>query len=229
MKRGLFLLLCLVLAAGFAGLGAWQVQRLGWKQALIARTEARLAAEPVAPPSPAEWSPRRAYTRVSTSGVFMHGAETLVRAVTERGPGWWVMTPLRTADGGVILVNRGFVPSERRDPATRAAGAPGGEVRVTGLLRESEPGGAFLRSNAPDAGRWYSRDVRAIAQARGLPPVAPYFVDADATPNPGGYPVGGLTVVRFRNDHLIYAATWFTLSGLSLFGVFLLLRRRKAA
>lgn len=228
MKRGLFLLLCLALAAGFAGLGAWQVQRLGWKQALIARTEARLAADPVAPPQPSAWSPEQAYTRVAVSGVFLHDAETLVQAVTERGPGWWVMTPLRTTAGGVILVNRGFVPTERRDPATRAAGRPAGEVRITGLLRESEPGGAFLRSNAPEAGRWYSRDVRAFRQARGLGRVAPYFIDADASPNPGGFPVGGLTVVRFRNDHLIYAATWFALSGLSLFGVFLLLRRRRA-
>jgi len=76
-------------------------------------------------------------------------------------------------------------------------------------MRMSEPGGAFLRANDPAAGRWYSRDVAAIAAAQGLGPVAPYFVDADATENPGGLPVGGLTVIAFPNNHLIYALTWF--------------------
>ncbi|MCA3579738.1 MAG: SURF1 family protein, partial [Bradyrhizobium sp.] len=83
---------------------------------------------------------------------------------------------------------------------------------VTGLLRMSEPKGGFLRSNDPAAGRWYSRDVAAIAATRGLSQVAPYFIDADATPNPGGTPLGGLTIVRFPNNHLIYALTWFALA-----------------
>ena len=90
----------------------------------------------------------------------------------------------------------------------------------------SEPGGTFLRRNDPAANRWYSRDVAAIARARGLGPVAPYFIDADATPDTGGYPVGGLTVVRFRNAHLSYALTWFTLAGLSAWGLWFVLRRR---
>ena len=101
-------------------------------------------------------------------------------------------------------------------------------MTVTGLLRASEPGGGFLRANDPARDRWYSRDVAAIARARGLGEVAPFFIDADATPNPGGYPVGGLTVVAFRNDHLVYALTWFGLAGLSLFGVLLLGRTRRS-
>ena len=88
---------------------------------------------------------------------------------------------------------------------------------MTGLLRITEPDGAFLRSNDPAANRWYSRDVAAIAKARDLGLTAPYFVDADATPNPGGYPVGGLTVVRFPDNHLVYALTWFVLCALTLF------------
>lgn len=229
MKRGVFLLLCLILAAGFAALGVWQAQRLGWKQALIARTEARLRAPPTPPPPPDRWSPDQAYTRVTVAGVFQHEAETLVQAVTERGAGFWVLTPLRTAGGGVILVNRGFVPPERREATTRSAGNPRGEVRVTGLLRASEPHGAFLRANAPEAGRWYSRDVPAIAAARGVGPAAPYFIDAGASPNPGGLPVGGLTIVRFRNDHLAYALTWFGLTGLCLAGAYLVSRRGRSA
>lgn len=222
------LALCLTLAAAFAGLGVWQVERLGWKQRLVATVEARLHAPPVAPPPWSDWSPDDAYTRVTVTGVFQHDRETAVQAVTDAGPGWWLMTPLVT-DRGIVLVNRGFVPSSRRDPANRRAGQIAGPVRVTGLLRASEPGGGFLRANAPTAGRWYSRDVAAIARARGLrEPVAPYFIDADASPNPGGYPFGGMTVVRFRNSHLAYALTWFGLSLLSLAGAFVTYRNRPA-
>ena len=157
------------------------------------------------------------------SGTFRHEAETRVQALTERGAGWWVLTPLRTHDG-TVLVNRGFVPQNRRDPAMRAAGQVEGPVTVTGLMRISEPHGGFLRANDPVANRWFSRDVAAIARARDLGPVAPFFVDADAAPNPGGYPIGGLTIVQFRNNHLVYAFTWFALALLSAGAVWRVLR-----
>ncbi|UZK68004.1 SURF1 family protein [Sphingomonas sp. M1-B02] len=221
----MFASLCLLLAAAFAALGVWQIERRAWKLDLIAKVEARIHAPPRALPAAAEWRDDLAYTRVRVTGVFLHEAEALVQAVTDLGPGWWVETPLRT-DKGVVLVNRGFVPSERKAPETRRAGMPLGPVGVTGLLRASEPGGGFLRANDPAADRWHSRDVAAIAQARGLGPVAPFFIDADASANPGGYPVGGLTVVAFRNNHLVYALTWFGLAALSLSGAALLLGTR---
>ncbi len=198
------------------GLGTWQIERRAWKLDLIARVDARVHAAPVSAPGPADWAMvgvDDAYRHVCLSGAFLDGEETLVQAVTEEGAGFWVLTPLRRADGSVVLVNRGFVPGERKDPATRRDGQIAGEATVTGLLRLTEPGGAFLRSNAPRDGRWYSRDVAAIAAARGLSHVAPYFVDADATPaNPGGLPIGGLTVIAFPNNHLVYAITWFAMA-----------------
>jgi surfeit locus 1 family protein len=179
---------------------------------------------------PAVWSRVNAnddaYRRVRAEGVLLNNREALVQAVTELGPGWWVMTPLRT-DAGIILINRGFVPFERREAATRRSASPTGPVTITGLLRMSEPHGGFLRANDPAADHWYSRDVYAIAKARGLGRVAPFFIDADAAPNGGGYPVGGLTVVTFRNAHLVYALTWFALAALAMFGVMLLLRPRQ--
>lgn len=194
------------------GLGTWQVQRRAWKLDLIARVDARVQAPAAPAPGPAEWAaigPDDAYRHVWLSGIFLHDRETLVQAVTAQGGGFWVLTPLRRSDGSLVAVNRGFVPGANRDPATRPAGQVAGETRVTGLLRLTEPGGAFLRANAPQDGRWYSRDVAAIAAARGLRDVAPYFVDADAAPNPGGLPVGGLTVIAFPNSHLVYALTWY--------------------
>ncbi|MBO0140939.1 SURF1 family protein [Agrobacterium sp. Ap1] len=203
----------------FTALGIWQVQRLFWKLDLIARVDARVHAAAAAPPAANEWptikSTDAEYRHVVLNGTFDNLRETLVQAVTERGPGFWVLTPLATADGGTVLINRGFVPPDRRDPTSRAEGQLQGEVTVTGLLRLSEPGGAFLRSNNPAAGSWYSRDVQAIGENKQLVKLVPYFVDADATANPGGYPVGGLTVIQFRNSHLVYALTWFALAIMS--------------
>lgn len=191
--------------------------------------EDRLARAPVEAPTASAWSAEDAYTRVTAEGVFHHGQEVLVQAVTERGAGFWVMTPLETSQG-VILINRGFVPPERRTPSTRILGQTAGRVRVTGLLRASEPDGGFLRANAPDEGRWYSRDVSAIAENRALHGrIAPYFIDADAALNEGGYPIGGLTVVRFRDSHFSYALTWFGLSILSLAGGAIVLRNRRGS
>jgi len=207
------------LTVAFLGLGTWQVQRLFWKLDLIARVDARVSAAPVPAPSSASWAGIIAendeYRRVTATGVFHHEQETLVQAVTELGAGFWVLTPLEQPDGTAILVNRGFVPADHRDPRTRTDGETAGPVKVVGLLRVTEPGGAFLRSNDPANDRWYSRDVATIASARNLADVAPYFIDADATPNPGGLPVGGLTVIRFRNSHLVYAVTWYLLAVMS--------------
>lgn len=227
-KRRFLVLLCLCGAALFSALGVWQVERRAWKLDLIARVDARIHAPPTAVPGRKDWAGINArddeYRRVRTSGTFLNDRETLVDALTEQGAGFWVVTPLQT-DSGTILVNRGFVPPERKAPEARSAGLRAGRVEVTGLLRMSEPKGRLLRPNRPAEDRWYSRDVAAIAKTRGLTNVAPFFIDADAMPNPGGYPIGGLTVVTFRNMHLVYAVTWFGLAALCVAGLVVLFRR----
>lgn len=206
----------LLVAAGIvfavlASLGIWQVQRLAWKTDLIARVEQRLAASPVPPPPPSEWAELAfddaEYRRVTVSGQYLPDSDVLVQAVTERGGGFWVMTPLVTEDGWHLLINRGFVAADRRDDRP----LPAGPQAVTGLLRMSQPDGAFLRANDPAAGRWYSRDTAAIGAALDLPRIAPYFIDAAHAGE--AQPIGGLTVVAFRNNHLVYALTWFAMAG----------------
>jgi len=217
----------LAVLAVLLGLGTWQVQRLQWKTDLIHRVEARLAAEPVPVPGPDRWVGITAadeYLRVRLSGRFLNDKEALVAAATERGPGYWVLTPLVQADGSTVIVNRGFVTGERRHPSARAAGSIVGETTVTGLLRLSEAESWILRANDPAADRWYRRDPADLAKARGLDRVAPFFVDADATPNAGGWPVGGLTRVRFNNHHLVYALTWYALALLAALGLGFVLR-----
>ena len=212
-------LIAALLFAGLCALGVWQVERLAWKRDLIARVDSRIHAAPVAAPGSATKADE--YRRVSATGSFLHDRATLVQASTVRGPGFWVLTPLRQTNGTILFVNRGFVPPDARTRYAR----PTGTVRVTGLLRLTEPGGGFLRSNDPAASRWYSRDVAAIATARALPATANYFIDADAAPQPDALPVGGLTVIRFPNNHLVYALTWFSLAAM-VAGAYILLMRQ---
>ncbi|MDR6426473.1 surfeit locus 1 family protein [Variovorax beijingensis] len=215
------LAVCAALAfAGFFALGTWQVERRAWKLDLIARVEQRVHAPASEAPGRERWPQVNAaddeYRRVRIAGRFLHGKETLVQASTRLGAGFWVLTPLQAADGSIVLVNRGFVPPEARERTARAANEPQGETTVTGLLRISEPKGGFLRRNEPAADRWFSRDVQAIAAARGLHDAAPYFVDAEAAPSPPGaapaWPAAGLTVIAFPNSHLVYAITWYGLA-----------------
>jgi surfeit locus 1 family protein len=204
----------LLLAVVFAALGTWQIERRAWKLDLIARVDARLAAAPTPLPSPAEWPgltrDRDEYRRLAIRGRFLPDRSVRVMAVTTQGPGSWLLAPFRTEGGDIVLVNRGFVPPGWTPPAEDDP------TETRGLLRFSEPGGGFLRRNEPAAGRWYSRDVEAIAAALGLGPVAPFFIDADESGNGPGRPVGGLTVTTFRNSHLVYALTWFALAAMSV-------------
>jgi surfeit locus 1 family protein len=221
--------LCVVATALFLALGAWQVERRAWKLDLIARVNARVTAPAQAVPGRSAWKKltrdNAEYRHVVVRGTFDHRRETLVQAVTDLGPGFWVMTPLIAPDG-LLLINRGFVPAERSAPGTRAAGNTAALQTIRGLLRLSEPGGGFLRDNDPAADRWYSRDVTAIASRRGLKAAAPFFIDADATPKPGGWPRGGLTVIQFRNTHLSYALTWFALAAMAGWATVLVWRAR---
>lgn len=209
---------------GFFALAVWQIQRLGWKQDLIARVEQRLKADPVPPPLLA--SKADEYRRVGVRGQF-EPREALVQANTELGGGYWVLAPLRLADGSSVLVNRGFVPPDRRAPERHAA--PSGPVELVGLLRLTETGGGPLRKNVPAEGRWYSRDVAGIAAQLGLADkVAPYFVDEAADPaQPQRWPRPGLTVIRFANNHAVYAATWLALAVMAAAAAGYLLREER--
>jgi surfeit locus 1 family protein len=226
--RVVLAVLALFLIVLFAGLGTWQVQRLGWKLALIERVNTRVHAKPVAAPTAPRWSQvskdTDEYRHVSLAGHFLYEYSTPVQAVTELGAGYWLVTPLCTPEGSIVLVNRGFISAADNRPgsypARRASGNPcsstsGPAHALTGLLRIAEPGGGFLRENDPGKNRWFSRDVAGIAAARGLPNVAPFFVDAARGQDPAGapeHPVGGLTVISFQNNHLVYAITWYALA-----------------
>jgi len=227
----------LILFSVFVALGTWQVYRRSWKLDLIARVEQRVHAPATPAPDASQWpgvtAANSEYRHVRATGTFLNDSETLVQATTELGAGFWVLTPLRLADNSIVLINRGFVPPEHRDRAAHGASEPTTPATVTGLLRMTEPGGAFLRRNDPAGNHWYSRDVRAIASARSLSHVAPYFIDADAAPGAAArtsepaLPVGGLTVIAFHNSHLIYSITWYTLALMVAGGMWILIREER--
>jgi surfeit locus 1 family protein len=217
----LFDLAAVLVVAGLIGLAVWQTHRRAWKLDLIARIEARVQAPATAAPTRERWPEVSAaadeYRRVTVTGRWLENQSALVQAATELGGGYWVITPLVQADGTAVLMNRGFIPADKRNPASWKGHSA--EINsVTGLLRVSEPRGAFLRTNDPATDRWFSRDVQAIAASRGLPDTAPYFIDAERAPHHTGFPVPGLTVISFSNNHLIYALTWCALALMAVAG-----------
>ena len=211
-------------------LGFWQVERLFWKQALIAQRQAAVAAAPVAAPRSSEAARGMEFRHVTDEGAFLHDKEIYLGATSEAGrQGYHVLTPLLEPGGRAVFVNRGFIPAELKDPAKRGAGQIAGAVRVQGLLRlpPAEKPAWFLPDNRPDLNYWFWVDLPAMSAADKLDRVAPFYIDADATPNPGGWPKGGVTRLALPNDHLQYAITWFSLA-VALIVIYVLFHRRNA-
>jgi surfeit locus 1 family protein len=220
----------LVAFALLVGLGVWQMERLAWKEQLIAAIHEGLGQPPTAleqPPDAWRELGGKEYWPVSVTGHFRHGDERRLFASDGGEMGWHVYTPLETEGGRLLLVNRGFVPDALKEPASRAAGELEGQVTVRGLVRKAAVKGWF--DPDPDQTRniWYWRDLGGMAASLGSEQdrarVLPFFVDAFAEPaNPGGWPKGGVTRLEIPNRHLEYALTWFGLAAalLAVFAVF---------
>jgi len=207
-------------------LGTWQVQRLHWKEGLLATIEARTDA---APRPLAEIEARYKttgdvdYMPVVLAGAFHHAGERHFLSTWQGQSGFFVYTPLELADGRIVFVNRGFVPYDLKDASRRPQGQVAGEVTVTGLARDplSAKPSWVVPNNDPDKNVFYWKDRDGMARSanlRAAAEIAPFFVDADATPNPGGLPIGGVTLIELPNSHLQYAVTWYGLAA-ALVGV----------
>ncbi len=217
-------------------LGTWQVQRLAWKQDLIAQIEARAHGEAGEILPEEQWpafSPQsEEYRRVRIAGRFDHAREVQVHgllASRTRGQpiqGFYVLTPLEIESGAHVIVNRGFVPTELREPASRAESLPDEEVEIVGLVRASQERATFVPENDPSREQWLTRDVYEIAEARGIERVAPFYIDAEHDASAPAWPRGGGTILDLPNNHLQYAVTWYGLA-LCLLGVFAVFAWRK--
>jgi surfeit locus 1 family protein len=219
----------LAVLAGMAlliGLGVWQLHRKVWKENLIAAMTARLDQAPQPLPPPAQWTAlaqdRDEFRRVRFDAAFAPGEEALVYApgsalrTDVKGPGYFVFAPAKLSDGRVVVVDRGFVPIDRKD-APRAA--PEGVVPVVGVLRWPETRGMFTPADDVAGNVWFLRDPAAMAAARTWGEVAPFYVDQESPAPPGGLPRPGRLVVNLPDNHLQYAITWFGLAA-GLAGVY---------
>lgn len=210
----------LVAFAVLIGLGTWQVQRMHWKEGLLATIEARIHAEPLPLDAVLSSGPAVAdleYTPVALEGTFVHAAERHFFATWNGASGFFVYTPLLRPQGDYVFVNRGFVPYDLKDPARRPQSLVEGPVAVEGLLRAPlvEKPSSLLPDNDPAKNLFYWKDIRAMAASAGLPADASIlgvFVDADDAQNVGGLPVGGVTIVDLPNNHLQYVVTWYGLA-----------------
>lgn len=225
----------LILFAMLAGLGTWQMQRLAWKEALIATVDQRIKS----PPRPLPDLERQFvetgdvdYWPVETTGRLLNDHESHFLATWKGQSGFFVYTPLQLPDGRLLFVNRGFVPFDRKEPATRAQGQVAEQFTIKGLARNplAEKPSSLVPDNDPAKNVFYWKDLAAMAAHAGVPAdkLVPFFLDADAAPNPGGLPIGSVTLIDFPNNHLQYAFTWYGLAAalLAVLGAWLISRRR---
>lgn len=219
------------------GLGTWQVQRLFWKEELIAKVEQRTA---LAPMEINDFLDRQmvednwSYSPIKAQGVFDHTKEVYFFTTSKTGrSGWNIQTPMLLDNGKYLIVNRGFVPYDMRDPSTRLEGQVSGKQSITGFVRvpEKVKPNSFFPDNIPEKRELYWRDYNLLVDLMGKSEgrdFVPFFVDVNDAPNPGGFPKGGTTIISFPNSHLQYAVTWYGLA-LALLGVggFFLYSRRQ--
>jgi surfeit locus 1 family protein len=208
------------------GLGTWQVQRKAWKEGLIAALDAQLAAPPIALPPAATWpkldQSKDEYRRVTFTATFDNSKEVLLFAAPSTfrpdvtDPGYWVFTPARLADGAIVMVNRGFVPDDRKDPASRLQGQIGGAVEIMGSMRWPGARHWFTPADEPAKNLWFTADPQTMAAAKGLEKspnaVAPFYVEQETPVPPGGLPKPGKLMVTLPDNHLQYALTWYGLA-----------------
>jgi len=216
------------------GLGTWQVQRKAWKEALIAALTERTNAPPIALPAAKDWPSldpaRDEYSHVKFTAQFDNAAEALVFGSASAfrpdvgGAGYWVFTPARLADGSTVIVNRGFVPESKKDSGARAAGQIAGPVEIFGALRWPDTRHWFTPNDDAAHNLFFLRDPAAIAAAKNLGAVAPFFVEQESPVPPGGLPQPGKLVVALPDNHLQYAITWYGLAA-ALVGVFVVWAR----
>jgi len=189
------------------GLGTWQVQRLHWKEALIAERDARLAAPPVALEAVRGDPVSYEFRRVRAGGAFVPGRDMFLEARTYRGEaGYHVVSPLALRSGGVVLVDRGWVRARTADPLP-------GAVTVEGVVRKPGRLSPWTPDNEPARDVWFYVDVPQMAAAKDLRDVKPFFIDTGPPP-------------EIPNNHLQYAVAWYGLAA-ALAAIYVLLIARR--
>ncbi|HEY9567165.1 MAG TPA: SURF1 family protein [Thalassobaculum sp.] len=210
------------------GLGVWQLDRLAWKTALIDSFESRVTQPPVPPPASIADIDQWRFRHVRATGRFLHDKEIhLTGRPFEGNAGFHVVTPLVVDGGPTVLVNRGWIPMDRRSREARPETLPAGPVTVDGIVREAGRKGYFVPDNEPAREIWFTVDTAQIAAHTGLATVADYYIDAlRPSKHATELPIGAVAAIGVRNEHLQYAITWFLLA-LTLVAVYVVWHRQK--
>jgi surfeit locus 1 family protein len=237
MKSWFFAILTVIMIGVLAALGTWQVERLSWKQGLIANLEAKLSAKPADLPPRERWRRLTAaedeFRRVAFPAEFLKGQEALVYSSGSSlrpdvaGPGYWVFAPARLTGGSIVVVNRGFVPEGKQ--AADAHAQASGVVDIVGVMRWPEVRGTFTPKDDPAKGLWFARDPASMAEAKTWGAVAPFYVDQEAPVPPGGLPKPGPLRAALPNNHLQYAVTWYGRAFVMLVAALFFWRSRRRA
>lgn len=203
----------------FVSLGVWQFNRLREKEALIARIETRAKAAPQGAPARSDWAGLKPedydFRRVRVSGHYLDGRPALMFAHAPEGygqePGYVVATPFALSEGGVVLVERGFIPASKAKDAAALA-PPDGETTIAGVLRAPQSRNSFTPKDDPERGIFFIRDPAAIAAWRGLEGAAPFSLVLEGAPAAAAWPRPVPAAPQIANNHLNYALTWFALA-----------------
>ncbi|MEM1200667.1 MAG: SURF1 family protein [Pseudomonadota bacterium] len=229
-RSSLALMSVVVLAALaiLVGLGTWQLQRLAWKEGLIAHLETRLAAAPVS--LPATLTQESDFLRVKLRGTYDHAKAQYFYTLNKGEIGWRVLTPFQPASGAPVMVDRGYVPDAQKP---LAAADQGGPVEVVGAVRlEYLPKVLFTPDNDPGANSWYWFDLAAVRTATGTAELRPMVLQLDTPDHSGQWPAAAALSPELSNKHFGYALTWFGLA-ITLLGVYIALiiqeRRKRSA
>jgi surfeit locus 1 family protein len=239
LRSFLFTLLTITAIGVLIALGTWQLERLQWKEGLIAALDAKLAAKPTDLPPRERWQRLDAgaeeFRRVTFPAEFLPGEEALVYTSGSAlrpdvsGPGYWVFAPARLIGGSLVVVNRGFVPDGKRDPQTRKEGQPSGVVEIVGAMRWPEQRGQFTPKDEPEKNLWFDRDPATMAAAKHWGTIAPFYIDMEAPQAAGGLPKAGPLKASLPNNHLQYAVTWYGLAAVILIAALFFWRSRRSS
>jgi surfeit locus 1 family protein len=213
-------------------LGVWQVQRLQWKQNLLANIAENQAAPPLtldAALKAVEANENVEFRRVTTRGTFMHEAERHLLSIMDGKPAWQIVTPFQSEEGVVVLVDRGAVLEDLRDPATRATTNPQGVQTMTGIIRlRRESQSLFAPDNDPEKNLYYWWDLPSMMRDADPPAnsrIALFVLQQAPLANDTGFPRPQPVAVNISNNHLQYALTWFALAAVLAVFAGLLIRQ----
>lgn len=193
------------------GLGTWQVQRMEWKEGLIAEIETAKKGAPLSsiPTTDAELDAKNFYP-VQVSGTWISDREFHISPRFFNGKlGYFVVTPMTLEDGRTLLVNRGWIPARQKNPLSRPESAVAGDATISGLLRVGDDRNGLTPDNSPDKNIWFGRDASAMGDYAKLPNTIPAMLDIVGTQDAKMLPVPSDGTIRLRNDHLSYIFTWY--------------------